>query len=212
MEINGNRGETTLSLAGNGQRAKRVGRKIKFSRNLFRFISIYFYLFSITFFLFFTGCDQVYGVLDKKGAEEKKLVGDTIPYEENPTVKEIQTLLKIYGYNPGTPDGVLGFRTRDAIERFQKDNGLEVTRKVDARTWQLMKSLRDRGWIAGPGLNVKKIQLALKKAGFTGVVADGTMGEQTKNAIKKFQQAHGLKADGKVGYWTLKELEKTPAQ
>ena len=55
--------------------------------------------------------------------------------------------------------------------------------------------------------NVRQIQVALKNAGFDPGVIDGKMGRQTKEAIKEFQKANNLKADGKVGKNTWKLLK-----
>ena len=51
----------------------------------------------------------------------------------------------------------------------------------------------------------KEIQAALKNAGFDPGSLDGKMGAQTKDAIKGFQKANGLVADGRVGSktWAL---------
>lgn len=57
-------------------------------------------------------------------------------------------------------------------------------------------------------LSIKQIQRALKKAGFYKGEIDGKIGSKTKEAIIKFQKAHGLKADGVVGKRTLAELNK----
>lgn len=50
--------------------------------------------------------------------------------------------------------------------------------------------------------NVKQIQIALKNAGYEPGPIDGRMGKQTRDAIKAFQVAHNLSADGKVGKQT----------
>lgn len=44
----------------------------------------------------------------------------------NAEVQQVQTLLNELGYPCGTPDGVFGPKTKEAIERFQKDVGLPV--------------------------------------------------------------------------------------
>lgn len=49
-------------------------------------------------------------------------------------VYQIQKKLKALGYDPGSADGVLGSKTRSAIKRFQRDNGLPVTGKIDGHT------------------------------------------------------------------------------
>lgn len=54
---------------------------------------------------------------------------------------------------------------------------------------------------------VKKIQLALKNAGFFAGPISGFFGPITKRSVKNFQSANGLDADGIVGPQTWKKLE-----
>jgi len=54
----------------------------------------------------------------------------------------------------------------------------------------------------------KQIQIALQKANFYKGKIDGKIGPQTKEAIKAFQKAKGLKTDGAVGAQTWTELKK----
>jgi len=56
--------------------------------------------------------------------------------------------------------------------------------------------------------NAKQIQTALKNAGYDPGTIDGRMGKQSHDAIKAFQSANGLTADGKVGKKTWKLLSK----
>ncbi len=56
------------------------------------------------------------------------------------------------------------------------------------------------------GVEVKRIQQALKNKGYYGGSVDGIFGSQTKNAVIRFQRAQGLTADGIVGSATLKAL------
>jgi murein L,D-transpeptidase YcbB/YkuD len=56
--------------------------------------------------------------------------------------------------------------------------------------------------------NATEIQTALKKAGFYKGVIDGQIGTQTKEAIKKFQQANGINPDGVVGSRTWVLMQK----
>ena len=53
--------------------------------------------------------------------------------------------------------------------------------------------------------SVKQVQIALQNAGYNPGSIDGRKGKQTRNAIKAFQKANNLKADGKVGKrtWVL---------
>ncbi|MBI3319144.1 MAG: peptidoglycan-binding protein [Candidatus Omnitrophica bacterium] len=52
----------------------------------------------------------------------------------------------------------------------------------------------------------KEIQQALKAAGFYQGPVDGKLGPQTREAIRSFQQVHGLKMDGVVGRQTWEKL------
>ena len=152
------------------------------------------------------GCDALYKALHKEGAEEKELIGESTAFEKNPTIKEIQVLLNLYGYNPGKTDGVIGARTRVAVERFQKDNGLKATRFVDAPTWEKLKIFKDSFFFVNDELNIKYVQKILTQAGYGTGVMDGKMGNRTKEAVLKFQKDHGLKPDGRIGYQTLVNL------
>lgn len=59
-----------------------------------------------------------------------------------------------------------------------------------------------------PGITPKRIQRALKNTGFYKGPIDGNIGSQTRQAIKEFQKANGLKADGIVGRRTWEKLSK----
>ena len=55
--------------------------------------------------------------------------------EFRPTAKEIQAALKNAGFNPGSIDGKIGPRTRQAIKDFQKSKGLVPDGVVGPKTW-----------------------------------------------------------------------------
>lgn len=57
-----------------------------------------------------------------------------------------------------------------------------------------------------PALSVRDVQRALANAGFNPGSVDGKMGPKTQQAIKQFQTAEGLKADGVVGPQTWNRL------
>ena len=56
--------------------------------------------------------------------------------------------------------------------------------------------------------NIRQIQKALKNAGYNPGTIDGRMGRETKDAIRAFQRANGLRADGKAGKSTWNLLKK----
>ena len=59
--------------------------------------------------------------------------------------------------------------------------------------------------------HMKEVQICLQNAGFYKGKIDGVKGKSTKKAIKEFQKANGLKADGKVGPKTWELLSKYEA-
>lgn len=62
--------------------------------------------------------------------------------------------------------------------------------------------------IAVSGVNPRDVQKALNHAGFNPGKVDGKVGPNTVRAIKQFQSAEGLKADGVVGPRTWERLRK----
>jgi len=153
-----------------------------------------------------TGCEQVYYLLHKEGAQEKRRIGTSNPAEKNEKVLEIQRLLKLYGYPIGKVDGKIGPNTRQVIVQFQKDNGLELTRFVDNATWEKLNMFAGSGLIIDGEVNIGQVQMALKNAGFDTGPVDGQMGKRTKAMLASFQKRKGLKADGIIGFKTLREL------
>jgi len=150
-----------------------------------------------------TGCDAIYRLLQKEGAQEKELLGEILPFERNEQVQEVQHLLKLYGYRIGNADGILGANTRDAIQSFQKDLGLKPTRFVDHDTWNMLHVFDGYGLVQDAKVNFSAVQQALTNAGFDPGPVDGKPGRKTFSAIRSFQEAKGLKPDGKVGFRTL---------
>ena len=60
--------------------------------------------------------------------------------------------------------------------------------------------------IGSRGEEVKKIQTKLKNWGYFDGAADGIFGEQTRQAVIRFQKKNGLTADGVAGPQTLKAM------
>ena len=153
------------------------------------------------------GCDFIYTLLQREGAEEKQLLGEIVPLEYNAKVAKVQSLLKLYGYRIGSADGVLGPNTREAIEQFQQDTGLTPSRFVDNATWEKLTELEEYGLILEGDLNIAAVQQALTYAGVDPGPVDGQRGPRTEKAIEEFQTREGLVPDGRVGYQTLQRLK-----
>jgi localization factor PodJL len=67
--------------------------------------------------------------------------GATASVDVKKAVTNVQLILGKLGYDAGSPDGVMGARTRDAIRAFQKAENLPVTGEIDA---PLVKALLER--------------------------------------------------------------------
>jgi peptidoglycan hydrolase-like protein with peptidoglycan-binding domain len=154
------------------------------------------------------GCEKIYYLLQREGAEERQILGEALPLETNPKVAEVQKLLKLYGYPIGQIDGKIGPGTRNAILKFQKDNGLEETRFVDKVTWEKLHMFEASGLIVDGEISVKAVQQALSNSGLNVGRIDGQLGPQTRRMIITFQKSKGLKGDGIIGIQTLKLLNE----
>lgn len=83
--------------------------------------------------------------LDKEAKERAVLSErlDALTGKYKPTakssVKQVQVALQNAGYDPGAIDGLMGSRSRKAIRDFQRDNGLEITGKIDKATWEKLR-------------------------------------------------------------------------
>ncbi len=162
--------------------------------------------FCLAFLWAGSGCDALYRVLHKEGAQERDLLGQVLSADPNPKVEELQRLLILYGYSPGAVDGKLGAKTRIAIEKFQKESGLPAHRFVDKATWERLHRFSSSGLVTNGEVNIKKVQTILRSAGFNPGKIDGKMGARTQQALRDFQKAYGLKPDGRIGFQTLSKL------
>ena len=59
--------------------------------------------------------------------------GRTASIDMKKAVANIQMILNKNGFDAGTPDGIMGAKTKSAIAEFQKANGLEPTGEVDEK-------------------------------------------------------------------------------
>jgi len=167
-----------------------------------------FIYFTLLLAISLAGCDFIYSLLQKKGAEEKELVGELVPSIPNSSVEETQKLLKLFGYTPGKIDGKMGPHTRQMLGKFQEDHGLEVTHFIDNATWARLNMFSDSQLVVNGEVNIVVVQTALKQAGFDPGKIDGKYGPKTQKKIRAFQKARRLKADGRIGFQTLSQLQK----
>ncbi|MGN6169277.1 MAG: peptidoglycan-binding protein [Solirubrobacteraceae bacterium] len=128
----------------------------------------------------------------------------------SPAVRSLQRQLVAQGTSPGPVDGRFGPLTAAAVRRFQQARGLAVDGVVGPATRKMLAagglfegagSLQPRGSGA-----VRLVQARLKRAGFSPGPLDGRYGPLTEQAVKRFQQAHGLRVDGVTGTKTQAAL------
>ena len=127
-------------------------------------------------------------------------------------VAALQVALRAVGLSPGPIDGISGPLTRRAVRRFQRRAHLAADGIAGPRT---RRALRRRG---GPrlgtrpmktgqrGWDVAALQFLLNSRGFGPGGFDGGFGANTAAAVRRFQSAAGLAADGVAGPVTLSAL------
>lgn len=142
---------------------------------------------------------------------------DIVNYTELPTlrignrgngVKFLQCYLNLYG-NSLSVDGAFGNGTKNAVEKFQRDNGLSVDGIVGKNTWQILLMQADLPTLrqGSRGVYVRYLQQKLLSKLYLADVVDGVFGNNTLNAVKQFQQDNGLVADGIVGQLTWNKIK-----
>ncbi|MGH9902833.1 MAG: peptidoglycan-binding protein, partial [Pyrinomonadaceae bacterium] len=75
-------------------------------------------------------------------------------------VRRAQEALKAAGYNVGTPDGVAGTRTVEAIRKFQADKGIPVSGSLDVATLAAL-GLAGGKQTAGEGQGLENVSVFL---------------------------------------------------
>lgn len=97
---------------------------------------------------------------------------------------------------------------REQISRLGQRTPTAASKRPAPRR-NVKKYAARRGYgktIAVSGLSAVDLQKALKNAGFNPGKVDGKIGPNTVNAVKQFQAAEGLQADGVVGRRTWEKL------
>ena len=128
---------------------------------------------------------------------------------ESANIALIQTrLIELGFYNYEHVTGYFGSVTKKAVIAFQRSSFLDATGVVDQQTWDLLFS----DFVVTalyPGTiseNVVPMQTRLAELGYYSFEIDGNYGSKTKEAVKYFQKASGLTANGIADVETLELL------
>ncbi len=142
----------------------------------------------------------------------------TIKYgAEGDAVERLQTRLKELGYFDGTVGGNFGTITRSAVMAFQAAANLTADGIVGSDTWTALYASNAPAAPSStlkPGDkndSVKALQTRLIQLGYLTGSADGEFGDNTRAAVRAFQTAASLTADGIAGPQTLTALYASSA-
>lgn len=139
----------------------------------------------------------------------------------SPQVAGLQVALRAYGCYAGRIDGILGPATSAGVRRFQRRAGLSVDGKAGPATRRafgplgrplIARRTLSRGTV---GWDVSVLQFLLSQAGAV-VPVSGYFDAHTERAVRRFQEARGLSADGIAGPRTFAAFvdrapKRTPA-
>lgn len=137
------------------------------------------------------------------------VVADADSIEAEQRVRQIQRELASRGYEPGTPDGVVGLVTRAAILAFEHDRGLPLTAEPSA---DLLAELQSKtAATAAPRtarsrrapqpqaeILIRTVQQSLLTLGHYRGTVDGRLDAATERAIRDFETQAGLPASGRI--------------
>ena len=134
-------------------------------------------------------------------------------------VTQMQSRLISLGYLAGSASGSFCDITEMAVISFQTRSGLDADGVAGPGTLKKLYSTSARKASSAVGVigvslkrgdensdAVRLLQNKLKSYGFYSGNVDGDYGEGTEAAVKAFQRANGLTADGKAGSSTLNKL------
>jgi len=129
----------------------------------------------------------------------------------NPQQAGLQVALRAQGLYLGPIDAIVGPRTRAAVRAFQREQGLPVTGRVDARTRLALGPLgrhlygtRQLGR-GSFGWDVAVLQFLLDRHGLK-VPVNGYLDAPTLHGLRRFQRASRLTVDGVGGPRTFAAL------
>lgn len=132
--------------------------------------------------------------------------------QHNEIIIDVQLrLMELWYMDKDEPTDYFGSITEGAIRLFQRRSELEVTGRLDPVTYNLLMSSDAKVYmtvLGDEGSDIVYIQSRLYELGYLENVdyEQGLFDEATRDAVKEFQDANDLDADGKVGKLTKEAL------
>ncbi|SFE60404.1 Putative peptidoglycan binding domain-containing protein [Alteribacillus iranensis] len=141
-------------------------------------------------------------------------------------ISQLQQQLKDLGYYKSNVTGVFGPITEEAVRKFQRKNSLTVDGMAGPKTLnKLRHNPKQSSTVTNQsvetnsssssvlryqsrGTEVERLQNELRQLGYMKMEATGVYGEVTEQAVRSFQQAHGLTADGIAGPVTHRAIQQ----
>ena len=139
------------------------------------------------------------------------------PGEQGPAVKKLQRMLAGLGY-PIKPDGQFGPHTATMVRTLRADAGLDRSARVTKRFLNVLRRAQrggpgDRRWLGirrlrlgAQGKDVRLLQNALTQLGYP-AVTDGAFGPATRQSVRLFERAAGLRVDGVLSRREVRTLK-----
>jgi peptidoglycan hydrolase-like protein with peptidoglycan-binding domain len=155
--------------------------------------------------------------------------GNTVTLRYDTTVENVQRELAASGLYSGKVDGVSGQRTKIAIVAYQRTNGLNetglatpdlvehirYTRRISEAvnmTDALPVPARRRLAPLKAADTVTRVQVGLAELGYEPGQINGQLGQQTRNAILRFERDRGIAPTGDISPTLIVELDKMSAR
>jgi LysM repeat protein len=138
--------------------------------------------------------------------------GPAAAAEPSPAVAAAQVALRAHGAYGGPIDGMRGPLTAAAIVRFQRAHGLLADGRIGPRTRRALGVLgrpklgRRELWVGRVGWDVAALEFSLRRYGLPEQALDGRFDRRTAAALRRYQQAVGIAADGIAGPRTYRAL------
>lgn len=131
------------------------------------------------------------------------------------TVQELQRELNQLGYSAGPADGLIGGRTRDAIQAYQRDHNLLVDGQATPALLSHVRATAQSRIPTPPppppepwSQQVAEIQEALRSLGYTAAWPTGRLTEETRSAIRSYEADRGLLITGEPSAALLQHMRQ----